>query len=56
LQSPALSEVDTPANTERPNKAVIIVLMIIPFKELPPQKRRSTTGRRLPLDVGEFLH
>jgi hypothetical protein len=29
LQSPALTEVDTPANTERPNKAVIILLMII---------------------------
>jgi hypothetical protein len=29
LQSAALAEADTPAKTERPSKAIIIVLMII---------------------------
>src|SRR5262245_38622314 len=55
LQSPALTEVDTPANTERPNTAVIILLMIILLQGA-AQKRRSSAGGRLPLDVGEFLH
>ena len=41
LQSPALAEPDTPANTERPNKAVMIVLMIISFKELTPEEEEK---------------
>jgi hypothetical protein len=41
LQSPALSEVDTPANTERPNKAVIIVLMIILLQGVAPPEEEE---------------
>src|SRR5262245_33070788 len=54
LQSPALAEGDTPANSDRPIKAVTIVLIIILLRSCPHKK--CNTGRRLPLDVGVFLH
>jgi hypothetical protein len=38
LQSPALAEPDTAANTERPNKAVMIVLMIIFLQGVDPRR------------------
>jgi hypothetical protein len=41
LQAPALTEVDTPANTERPNKAVIILLMIILLRGVAPQEEEE---------------
>jgi hypothetical protein len=44
LQSVALAEVDTPANTERPNKAVIIVFKIILLQGVVARREEEQYG------------